>query len=91
MRPATVKKYADKIYKAKVAYYTTDKPIMSDSEYDILERQLEFWCPNHPIIQMIGYDINGSFKKLTLKETEELLNENQRKKIERSSCDSEIC
>ena len=75
-----IKKLADKIYKAKVAYYTTDRPIMSDHEYDALERNLEYLCPNHPILQMVGYDIHNKFKKLSLSETEELLNASQNQK-----------
>ena len=70
-----VKKIADQIYKAKIAYYTTSNAIMTDSQYDLLEYQLEKMCPNHPILNMIGYDIMGDFKKLTVKETEELFNE----------------
>lgn len=80
-----VKKIADTIYKAKIAYYTTSNVIMTDSQYDLLEYQLAALCPNHPILDMIGYDINGDFKKLTLKETEALLNENQKAKSERSN------
>lgn len=68
-----VKKLADKIFKAKVAYYTTDKPIMSDVEYDALESNLKYLCPNHPILELVGYDINNNFKKLSLKDTETLL------------------
>jgi len=74
-----IKRYADKIYKAKVAYYSTDKPIMSDWQYDCLEKQLEYLCPNHPILQMVGYDISGNWKKLTQKETEELLENHESK------------
>lgn len=75
MNPKMIKKWADKIYKAKVAYYTSNFPIMTDREYDILEMQVKEYCPNHPILDMVGYDINGTYKNLTLKQTEELLNE----------------
>jgi NAD-dependent DNA ligase len=70
-----VKRLADKILKAKSAYYTSSNPIMSDAEYDALEMSLEYLCPSHPILELVGYDISGEFKKLSLKDTESLINQ----------------
>lgn len=67
---------ARNILKAKVAYYTTGNPIMTDLEYDLLERRLGWECPNHPILNMVGYDINNQYKNPSLKEIEELIEEN---------------
>lgn len=77
-----VRRKEKEIYEAKIAYYTTGTPIMSDYLYDKLEDSLAKICPNHPILEMVGYDINGKYKKLSYKKTEELLNENQRKETE---------
>jgi NAD-dependent DNA ligase len=40
--------------RAAVAYYETDKPIMTDAEYDALKEKLEALAPQHPFLQQVG-------------------------------------
>lgn len=44
----------DKIKKAKQAYYYGGNPIMTDAEYDVLERELRQFNPNDPLLLMTG-------------------------------------
>lgn len=42
---------------AKKEYYTTGESELSDPEYDALEAQLKKLNPDHPVLQMVGYEI----------------------------------
>lgn len=42
------------ILKAKHAYYYSDKPIISDQEFDALELELSKLSPNDPVLLMVG-------------------------------------
>jgi len=48
---------------AKDAYYN-DIPIMSDSEFDELERQIESIDANHACLQMVGHKIRATDKEV---------------------------
>jgi DNA ligase (NAD+) len=42
------------ILRAKQCYYYGNSPIMSDSEFDMLEKKLRVMSPNDPILSMVG-------------------------------------
>lgn len=50
-----ISELAKKILKAKKQYYAGN-PTISDQEYDLLEKNLKFLDPEHPILKMVGYD-----------------------------------
>lgn len=47
--------------RAKDAYYN-GQPIMSDSEFDLLEKQLEQEAPGHPLLFMVGSPVRSENK-----------------------------
>lgn len=59
----SVWKITEKLLKAKKAYYTSGKTIMSDYDYDRLENSLRAIDPTAPILNMVGYDENFVNKK----------------------------
>lgn len=52
-------KLMKQIIKAKKAYYSGE-PIISDFNYDIMEKNLSFLDPENSVLKMVGYD--SSFK-----------------------------
>lgn len=55
MRPWYVNQSARLILHAKREYYR-GFPIMSDGEYDALEELLRHVDPDHPVLDMVGWD-----------------------------------
>ena len=45
---------AQQLERAAAAYYETDKPTMTDAEYDTLKEKLESIAPQHPFLQQVG-------------------------------------
>jgi len=54
-----------KVLEADQAYYSGDKPIMSDQEYDGLKKAIEDLDPNHPVLAKVGHDPSPAWKKRT--------------------------
>lgn len=52
-----------KVLEADQAYYSGDKPIMSDQEYDGLKKAIEAIDPKHPILAKVGHDPSPAWKK----------------------------
>jgi len=48
---------------ADEAYYSGDKPIMSDQEYDGLKKAIEALDADHPILAKVGHDPSSAWKK----------------------------
>lgn len=36
--------------------YYAGYPVLTDYEYDMLEEKLRKLCPDHPLLDMVGYD-----------------------------------
>lgn len=47
----------NQILKAKHAYYYSNTPIMTDSEYDSLEDELRLLSPNDPVLSIVGASV----------------------------------
>ena len=58
-----IKTLADRIAKAKDAYYN-GAPIMSDAEYDALEDELRKLDPSHPVLAKVGAAPSGGWVKV---------------------------
>ena len=44
------------ILEAKEAYYGSGDAFITDDTYDAIERDLKKIDPQHPVVQMVGYD-----------------------------------
>lgn len=56
---------------AKEFYYTGKaEDLMSDYQYDMMEERMKRLCPDHPIMELVGY--GDSYKLLTFEETTKL-------------------
>lgn len=53
-----------RLREASKAYYETDKPLMSDAEYDSLVEELQKLDPKNPYLNQVGYKPTGSVVKL---------------------------
>jgi len=49
---------------ASDCYYNSDQTIMSDKEYDDLEKELKILNPNHPYFSQVGSEVRGGKIKL---------------------------
>src|SRR5271157_3690522 len=63
MNKADIKKLGDRIIAARLAYYNTNKPIMSDAAFDTLAAEMRAEDPNHPSLTMTGAPVNSAWKK----------------------------
>jgi len=63
MSNINMKDLVSEYLRAKDAYYN-DISVMSDSEFDGLERQIESIDPNHPCLQMVGHKIRATDKEV---------------------------
>ena len=55
----------EKLTAAREAYYNSDKPLMTDTEYDNLSETLKEIDPNHPMLSEVGVAPSPSSKKVT--------------------------
>lgn len=53
---------------AKEAYYNSDRPVLSDSEFDSLEEELRSIDPTHGYFSRVGVEDESSFNKITHRE-----------------------
>ena len=53
---------ADRLREASKAYYETDKPLMTDAEYDELLEQLRAANPEHPLLSEVGAPCSNAVK-----------------------------
>jgi DNA ligase (NAD+) len=73
---------ANKILRAKQAYYFSDSPFLTDEEYDQLENQLRVLEPSHPVLAMVGAPVP---KGNTLQEAEHLMPMGSQSKVNTES------
>jgi NAD-dependent DNA ligase len=64
MQQMSVESLVTRLREAAKAYYETDTPIMSDTEYDALLDQLAQQAPNHPFLNEVGSAPGGTVVKL---------------------------
>ena len=57
---------SEMLLNANSAYHSTKKPIMSDSQYDVLRNYIEEKYPNSDVLQQIGAPVKGTKNKVTL-------------------------
>jgi DNA ligase (NAD+) len=61
---ARVESLVNRLTKARKAYYSSGKTIMSDAEYDRLEDELRQLSPSHSFFKKVGHSVRG--KKVAL-------------------------
>jgi len=54
-----------KVVEADEAYYSGNRPLMSDQEYDGLKQTIQSLDPEHPILAKVGHDPSPAWKKRT--------------------------
>lgn len=59
-----IESLVQKLRDASKAYYESDTPIMSDSEYDTLLEELSELNPNHPYLKDVGFKPDSNIVKL---------------------------
>lgn len=52
----TIRYLVREILRARHAYYVIGSATMPDHEYDSLETSLRAYCPEHPVLAMVGFD-----------------------------------
>lgn len=57
---------SEMLLNANAAYHSTKKPIMSDSQYDVLRNYIEEKYPSSEALQQIGAPVKGTKNKVTL-------------------------
>ena len=63
------------ILACKRQYYGSSNRIVDDQTYDQIEKTMERACPDHPILQYVGY-MDGTYRRLSPEQTRKLLERN---------------